>query len=218
MGRDMGAIVRRTAWLGWVLAFGPACAPGSTAADGATPVATATAATGTVATGTVTTALDLAGNAVDPLAGDPGTLVVLTFVTPDCPVSNRYAPELGRIAAAHPELSWWLVYPDPDVDAAQIEAHRREYALPGTPLRDPEHVLVARAGVVVTPEVAVFRRGDDGPPLYRGRIDDRVPQYGRARPEPTRRDHVIALEAIGRGAAAPEATTVAVGCPIDDLR
>jgi hypothetical protein len=167
---------------------------------------------------TVTTAFDLAGNAADPLAGDPGTLAVLTFVTPDCPVSNRYAPELGRIAAAHPDLAWWLVYPDPDVDAAQIEAHRREYALPGTPLRDPEHVLVARAGVVVTPEVAVFRRGDDGSPLYRGRIDDRVPQYGRARPEPTRRDLVLALEAIGRGAAAPEATTVAVGCPIDDLR
>lgn len=214
----MGVIVRRAvAWVGWLLPCGPACTPGAAPDAEAPPAATVTA-TPPVGERRATTALDLAGNAVDPLAGAAGTLAALVFVTPDCPVSNRYAPELGRIAAAHPELAWFLVYPDPDVDAAQIETHRREYALPGTPLRDPGHVLVARAGVVVTPEVAVFRRGDDGPPLYRGRIDDRVPEYGRARPEPTRRDLVLALEAASRGAAAPQPTTVAVGCPIDDLR
>lgn len=164
------------------------------------------------------TALDLAGAAVDPFAASHGT-IVLAFVTPDCPVSNRYAPELARIAAAHPDVAWWLVYPDPDVDAAQIEAHRREYALPGTPIRDPAHVLVARALAVVTPEVAVFRSTASGPALvYRGRIDDRVPQYGRARPEPTTRDLVAALEAVAKGEAVASASTIAVGCPIGDLR
>lgn len=146
---------------------------------------------------------------------------MLVFVTPDCPVSNRYAPELARIAASvpHDRVSWWLVYPDPDVDAAQIEAHQRDYALPGTPVRDPAHVLVARAGVKVTPEVAVFHRTDGAATLaYHGRIDDRVPEYGRARPVPTRRELVDALDALLRGASVATDTAAAVGCPIDDLR
>lgn len=169
----------------------------------------------------VATAFDLAGKAVDPLAQSPSDIVVLTFVTPDCPVSNRYAPELARIAAATSgeQVSWWLVYPDPDVDAAQIETHRREYALPGTPLRDPAHVLVARAQAKVTPEVGVFRRAADGAALvYHGRIDDRVPEFGRARPEPTKRELVDALAAVTKGGEVAVASAVAVGCPIGDLR
>lgn len=167
------------------------------------------------------TATDLAGAAIDPFADATTEVVVLAFVTPDCPVSNRYAPELARIAAAQSpaRVSWWLVYPDPDVDAAQIEQHRREYGLPGTPVRDPAHVLVARARVEVTPEVAVFHR--DGATMslaYHGRIDDRVPEFGRARPQPTRRELVDALDAVLRRAPVASPTAAAVGCPIDDLR
>lgn len=167
------------------------------------------------------TAFALDGTAVDPLAKPATDVVVLTFVTPDCPVSNRYAPELARIAADAPveQVSWWLVYPDPDVDAAQIEAHQREYALPGTPVRDPDHVLVARAQAKVTPEVAVFRRDAGGAALvYHGRIDDRVPEYGRARPEPTKRELVDVLAAVTNGGEVAVASAVAVGCPIGDLR
>lgn len=165
-------------------------------------------------------AVDLAGAPIDPLAQMATDIVVLVFVTPDCPVSNRYAPELARIASVSPreKVSWWLVYPDPDVEAAEIEAHQREYSLPGKAIRDPQHVLARAAGVVVTPEVAVFRREGAGAVLaYRGRIDDRVPEFGRARPEPSKRELVDAIAAITGGGAVP-ANAVAVGCPIGDLR
>jgi hypothetical protein len=168
----------------------------------------------------VASAVDLRGAAVDPIAEMATDIVVLVFVTPDCPVSNRYAPELARIASVSPreKVSWWLVYPDPDVDAATIEAHQRDYALPGTPIRDPQHVLVAASGVVVTPEVAVYRREGAGAVLvYRGRIDDRVPEFGRARPEPTKRELVDAIAALTTGGDVPS-SAVAVGCPIGDLR
>lgn len=166
------------------------------------------------------TAVDLAGAAIDPLADMATDVVVLVFVTPDCPVSNRYAPELARIASTSPreKVSWWLVYPDPDVDAATIETHQREYSLPGKPIRDPQHVLVRRGEVEVTPEVAVFRRDGDAAVLaYHGRIDDRVPEYGRARPEPTKRELVDVIAALTKGGAVP-ASAVAVGCPVGDLR
>lgn len=168
----------------------------------------------------VASAVDLAGGAIDPLAKMATEIAVLVFVTPDCPVSNRYAPELARIASVSPreKVSWWLVYPDPDVDAATIEAHQREYSLPGTAIRDPEHALVEKSGVKVTPEVAVFRDVGAGIELaYRGRIDDRVPEYGRARPEPTKRELADTIAALTGGGTVPEGA-VAVGCPIGDLK
>lgn len=173
-----------------------------------------------VAAAQVASAVDLAGDAIDPLAKMATDIVVLVFVTADCPVSNRYAPELARIASVSPreKVSWWLVYPDPDVDAATIEKHQREYSLPGKAIRDPQHVLVAKTGVVVTPEVAVYRRdGDAATLVYRGRIDDRVPEFGRARPEPTKRELVDAIAALTGGGTVPGGA-VAVGCPIGDLK
>ncbi len=161
------------------------------------------------------------GGAFDPLTASV-PIVVLAFVTPDCPISNRYAPELRRIASTLPpdRVGAWLVYPDPDVAADAIERHRSEYALPWPALRDPEHRLVSAAQARVTPEVAVFVRADDGTPVlaYHGRIDDRVPEFGRIRAQASEHDLEDALAAILGGEAPPRASAVAVGCPIDDLR
>ena len=45
---------------------------------------------------------DLDGRLVDPLALPAGTRAhVLVFTTTDCPISNRYAPEIQRLAAAY---------------------------------------------------------------------------------------------------------------------
>lgn len=164
--------------------------------------------------------VDLAGAAVDPLADFPTHVHVFAFVTPDCPLSNRYAPELARIAtAAGADAKWWMVYPDPDVDADAVREHHREYALPGTPLRDPSHVLVAKVAAKVTPEVAVFAPSASGPSLaYHGRIDDRVPQFGRAKPQAVRRELDETLVALAAGAKPPADHADAVGCPIGDLR
>jgi hypothetical protein len=40
---------------------------------------------------------------------------VLVFVRTDCPISNRYAPELRRLQDrfAPRGMAFWLVYPDP---------------------------------------------------------------------------------------------------------
>ena len=43
-------------------------------------------------------ALDLSGSPKDPLKETPVKVVVLVFVRTDCPISNRYAPQLQDIA------------------------------------------------------------------------------------------------------------------------
>jgi hypothetical protein len=155
---------------------------------------------------------DLEGRAVDPLA-HAGAPTVLFFLATHCPISNRYAPEIAALEArfAPRGVDVWLVYPSAGESAASIGAHVREHRLPARALRDPKHVLVARAGATVTPEAVVFV---DGRVVYRGRIDDRQVDFGVARPEPTTRDLAAVLDAVASGGAPPIAETTPIGCSI----
>ena len=159
--------------------------------------------------------LDLAGRPVDPLNGD--VPVVLIFVRADCPTSNRYAPEMQRIYERFsPEgVSFWLVYVDPAQRPDVIERHLAQYSLELNVSRDLEPELVARVGAKVTPEAAVFLA--DGQLVYKGRIDNRYTDFGKARAQATRRELVTVLEAALAGGPMTPSRTPAVGCFIADL-
>ncbi len=160
--------------------------------------------------------MDLAGQAVDPFASN-GRADLLLFVRTDCPISNRYAPELAAIVErfATQPLDVWVVYVDEDETPQQIKKHMGEYRLPGTPLRDPGQLLAARAGVKVTPEAALFDA--DGERRYRGRIDDRQVDYGKQRAEASTHELIDAIAAVMDGRAPPVAEVDAVGCPLPPL-
>src|SRR5258707_6985714 len=88
--------------------------------------------------------------------------------------------------------------------------------LGGGALRDPQHELVRLAGATVTPEVAVFVAHPSGPRMvYRGRIDDRAVDFGRARPQPRTRDLADVLDALtaGRGPTPPTPTPAGGALP-----
>jgi peroxiredoxin len=161
-----------------------------------------------------TTALDLADRPVDPLQATNAKAVLLLFVSSTCPICNRYAPEFRRLRErfAPRGVTIWRVYPDADDTAAVIQEHQREFDLPGEALRDPGHALVKLAGANVTPEAALFLPG--GRRVYRGRIDDWYTDFGKSRPEPTRRDLQEAIEAVLAGRSVSNATTTAIGCQI----
>ena len=73
-------------------------------------------------------------------------------------------------------------------------------------------------GMTVTPEAAVFVAHPSGPRMvYRGRIDDRAVDFGRARPEPRTRDLADVLDALTAGRTLIPRTTTAVGCVIAGL-
>ena len=161
----------------------------------------------------------LSGAPIDPLKAPAGTkAIVFLFTSTDCPISNRYAPEVRRIAKSFGSTGvvFRLVYPNPSDDAKAIREHMHAYAYAGVAeaLRDPKLALVKFVGATVTPEAAIFAGGRI---VYRGRIDDRYVDLGRERPSPTRRDLFDALTAVVAGKAAPRATTQAVGCFISDF-
>ena len=159
--------------------------------------------------------VDLDGHAVRPFAAAPSKTYVFLLTRTDCPISNRYAPELRRLHArfAPAGFVFQLVYPEPSETAEGVRRHLREFAYPFGAWRDPDHRLVRLVGATVTPEAAVFVPGASGPRLvYRGRIDDWYLDFGRARAAPTTHDLERVLEAIAAGAPPAPRTTPAVGC------
>ncbi len=161
---------------------------------------------------------DLDGRAIDPLAAADVEATVFVFVRTDCPISNRYAPEVRRLRESFERrgIAFWLVYVDPGEGADAVRAHLREHDYGVEALRDSEHRLVDLAGARVTPEAAVF--GPDRELLYSGRIDDRYSGFGQSRPRATVRDLERALIAILSGKKPSPSRTDAVGCYISDLR
>jgi peroxiredoxin len=164
------------------------------------------------------TLLDLDGRPIALLNGTDAQAVVFLFVRSDCPISNRYAPELRRLATkfAPRGVTFYLVYPDPLESPDKIRAHVRDYDYPGTPLRDPDHRLVRITQAKVTPEAAVYT--PDHRLVYRGRIDDWYVDFGKPRAAPTTHDLEDALEAVLGGRPVADARTTAVGCFIGDLK
>jgi hypothetical protein len=160
---------------------------------------------------------DLENRRVDPLVSVSGVkATVLLFISTDCPVSNRYAPEVRRLSEsfASKGVAFWLVYPNPTESPQQIRDHLTSFSFPMQALRDPDHALAKWVHASVTPEAVVVAGGRI---LYRGRIDDRYVGLGVERPAPTTRDLEEALTALIAGKRVEHPDTQAVGCFIADL-
>jgi hypothetical protein len=161
----------------------------------------------------------LDGRPVAVLPGAAGPATVFVFASTECPIVNRYAPELRRIHDRFAATArFFLVYADPAESATAVRRHGEAFGFGMPAVRDPRHELVRFAGVRVTPEAAVYVPGPDGPRLvYRGRIDDRNVDFGRTRPAATTHDLEDALRAVASGQAGPLRTTRALGCAIPAL-
>ncbi len=162
------------------------------------------------------TAQSLDGRPVDPF-DTHAKAVVLIFVSTDCPIANRYAPEIERLYEAYvgKQVAFWLVYADAHESVEKIRTHLHDYQYKVGGVRDLEHRLVKRCGAKRTPEAALFTT--QGKEVYRGRIDDRFTDFGKSRNEPSRRDLKEAIDAVLAGRPVKVATTKVIGCYIPDV-
>jgi hypothetical protein len=161
---------------------------------------------------------DLDNKLVDPFELAPGTKgVVFVFVSVECPISNRYAPEIRRLHDSFTSrgIAFRIVYPNPAESPAMIRTHLKDYSLPPVALRDPRQELAKLAGATITPEAALFDVQDRR--LYLGRIDDRYVNIGLQRPAATQHDLQDALADTLAGRQVRQAVTPAVGCYIADF-
>jgi hypothetical protein len=162
--------------------------------------------------------VDLEGRHIDPLRNPGARAVVLIFARTDCPISNRYAPEVRRLHELFRAqgVTFWLVYPDAKEPVDAIRRHVEEFGYQCGVLRDPQHALVKTSKVHITPEAAVFVPAKGL--VYHGRIDDRYVDFGKMRPAPTTHDLERVLQSILENKPTPIEATRAVGCFISDLQ
>jgi thiol-disulfide isomerase/thioredoxin len=162
------------------------------------------------------TALDLQGNAVNPLAPSAHKVIVLIFLRRDCPVSSRYAPVIQKIGKQYEhDVSFFLVYPDKTDSSADIRQYVRDYGYHWPALRDPDHLLVKLAHVQITPEAAVF--DGDRHLVYGGRIDNWFVDLYRTRPAPTTHELDDAIQSALNGKPVAAHEVRGVGCYISDI-
>jgi len=153
----------------------------------------------------------------DPFA-TPAKARVLIFARTDCPITNRYAPEIARIAQefSAQQVRFWVVYPDPSETREKMARHMADYHLPGEAIADPGGTLRKKSMATVSPQAAVF--DSSGKLIYSGRIDDRFVAFGKARPAPDVHDLENAIQATLDQRPVAQARTRAIGCYLADVQ
>jgi hypothetical protein len=160
---------------------------------------------------------DLHGQPIHQLAGPSIRMVVLIFAASDCPISNRYVPEVARLTQEFGtegvRILW--VYPNAGDTAQVVAEHNRDFSITGDTILDAKQSLVALAHATVTPEAAVFLvEGSELREVYHGRVDDRYIDIGQERPQAEHHDLEAAITAALAGKPVPQPGGPPVGCSI----
>ena len=144
--------------------------------------------------------------------------ILLFFITTDCPVGNSYVPELNRIREAYGGrgVGVYAVQADTTVADAEVARYAKDYRYTFPLLLDPRQVLVRLTNATVTPQAAVL--SPDGKVLYLGRIDNRVEDFGKHRPQATERDVWDALDTVLAGKPVARPVTKSIGCAINRVK
>lgn len=150
------------------------------------------------------------GDAVAP----SGHWVVVVFISPECPVANADIPVLNALAVEFGPRGFVFLgaYADPGFELADLRRHAADYKLGFPAVDDRRQHLLRAAGATQTPEACVFTAA--GELLYRGRIDNRVEDFGAARPRATREDLREVLAALAAGRPGPFPHAPGFGCTI----
>lgn len=157
------------------------------------------------------------GDRIQPFARLGTGAALVLFIATDCPIANRYAPEMEKIRAAYEPrgVRMTLVHVAPELSEAAAKAHAAAHALQAPVVIDRTHRLVKVLGARITPEAFVVDAA--GRIRYRGRIDDQATGYGSRRKAASVHDLRDALDAVLEGREVVRPETQAIGCLIPDL-
>jgi hypothetical protein len=162
---------------------------------------------------------DIDGHVWTPLSPATGETNLIFFVSADCPVSARYAPEIDRIVARYAGrgVRAWLVYADLTATIPTVRENLKAFhphaSIPA--IIDAGFQLTTAVDVTITPEAAIYVSSGR---VYRGRIDDLYLSIGKSRREALHHDVRDALDAVLAGRSVSTAQTDAVGCAIERPR
>ena len=142
--------------------------------------------------------------------------VVFVFLGPECPISQRYVPELNRIATEQGTngVEFWGVISGPSMQRTQALTFVKEYAIQFPVLFDDGGALARWLRPTHMPEVFVLQ--PDGDVVYHGRINDWYESPGRPRAVVKHHELRDAMAAVRNGKLPPRIFAAPVGCYFED--
>jgi peroxiredoxin len=140
--------------------------------------------------------------------------VVLFFFATECPISNRYSPEINRLVDEYAAsgVAFYGVNSDPEIGAPAVRRHAEEYGFDFPVLMDPTQILASRTGVTLTPTAVILSPA--GEVRYRGRFDNRYLDFGKYRNVDIKPDLRLALDAMLSGRPIAQPVTIPIGCAL----
>jgi hypothetical protein len=132
-----------------------------------------------------------------------GKLTVYIVTSANCPIAAKYRPVLDRLRGQYPAVEFFAVVP------GNLPPPEQTFPV----LLDPRFEVSRQLNAEMTPEAFVFDK--QGKLRYRGRIDDRYVDFGKARPEPTQEDLRFALDDLEAGRPVKVTRRRGVGCFVE---
>lgn len=149
--------------------------------------------------------------AVPDAAGKKAT--VIFFVSPYCPTSNTFGPEMNAIVKDFGgDFVFRFVHSDTTVTEADRKQHATMMEFTEPVLTDTAQKLAKQLGAKTTPEVVVVT--PDGKTVYQGRINDLYLGPTKRQREIKTHDLRDALTAVRDGKTVTNPRTEAMGCGI----
>ena len=166
-----------------------------------------------VLAGDKSTLPDLEGKPVAVLDAAGKKAVVIFFVSPYCPTSNTFGPEMNAIVKDFgKDFAFRFVHSDTTVTEADRKQHATMMEFTEPVLTDTAQKLAKQLGAKTTPEVAVVT--PDGKTVYQGRINDLYLGPTKRQREIKTHDLRDALTAVRDGKPVANPKTEAMGCGI----
>lgn len=156
---------------------------------------------------------DLEGKPVAVLDAAGKKAAVIFFVSPYCPTSNTFGPEMNAIVKDFGgDFVFRFVHSDTTVTDADRKQHATMMEFTEPVLTDSAQKLAKQLGAKTTPEVVVIT--PDGKTVYQGRINDLYLGPTKRQREIKTHDLRDALTAILAGKPIANPKTEAMGCGI----
>ena len=142
--------------------------------------------------------------------------IVLVFLGPECPISQRYVPELNRIAVEQGTnaVEFYGVVSGASMTRTQALAFTKEYSIKFPVLFDDAGQLARWLRPTHVPEAFVLK--PDGDRLYHGRINDWYASPGKPRAFIQHHELRDAIGAVLAGKTPPNIFAPPVGCYFED--
>jgi len=166
-----------------------------------------------VLAGEALTLPDLEGKPVAVLDAAGKKAAVIFFVSPYCPTSNTFGPEMNAIVKDFGgDFVFRFVHSDTTVTEADRKQHATMMEFTEPVLTDTAQKLAKQLGAKTTPEVVVVT--PDGKTVYQGRINDLYLGPTKRQREIKTHDLRDALTAVRDGKPIANPRTEAMGCGI----